>query len=91
LRASSWRGVFQYYPRVSPYPDERTSAAIAAHWAPADPPAEQDRERKVTEVAVGRANVLTFERIRLALDSASPPSLSAIAKAERLSKQTVLD
>jgi hypothetical protein len=30
-----------------------------------------------------------FERIRLALDSASPPSLSAIAKAERLSKQTV--
>jgi putative DNA-invertase from lambdoid prophage Rac len=31
----------------------------------------------------------TFDRIRLALDSASPPSLSAIAKAERLSKQTV--
>jgi hypothetical protein len=32
----------------------------------------------------------TFARIRLALDSANPPSLSAIAKAERLSKQTVL-
>jgi putative DNA-invertase from lambdoid prophage Rac len=31
----------------------------------------------------------TFDRIRLALDSASPPSLSAIAKAERVSKQTV--
>jgi putative DNA-invertase from lambdoid prophage Rac len=31
----------------------------------------------------------TFDRIRLALDGASPPSLSAIAKAERLSKQTV--
>jgi len=31
----------------------------------------------------------TFDRIRLALDSASPPSLSAIAKAEGLSKQTV--
>jgi DNA invertase Pin-like site-specific DNA recombinase len=31
----------------------------------------------------------TFDRIRLALDSANPPSLSAIAKAERLSKQTV--
>jgi putative DNA-invertase from lambdoid prophage Rac len=30
-----------------------------------------------------------FDRIRLALDSASPPSLSAIARAERLSKQTV--
>jgi putative DNA-invertase from lambdoid prophage Rac len=32
---------------------------------------------------------VTFDRIRLALDSASPPSLSTIAKAERLSKQTV--
>jgi putative DNA-invertase from lambdoid prophage Rac len=31
----------------------------------------------------------TFDRIRLALDSASPPSLSAIAKIEGLSKQTV--
>jgi putative DNA-invertase from lambdoid prophage Rac len=31
----------------------------------------------------------SFNRIRLALDSASPPSLSAIAKAEGLSKQTV--
>ncbi len=31
----------------------------------------------------------TFGRIKSALDSASPPSLSAIAKAERLSKQTV--
>ena len=31
----------------------------------------------------------TFDRIRLALDSTSPPSLSSIAKAERLSKQTV--
>jgi DNA invertase Pin-like site-specific DNA recombinase len=31
----------------------------------------------------------TFDRIRLALDSASPPSLSSIATAERLSKQTV--
>jgi Resolvase, N terminal domain len=31
----------------------------------------------------------TFDRIRLALDSASPPSLSFIAKAEGLSKQTV--
>jgi putative DNA-invertase from lambdoid prophage Rac len=31
----------------------------------------------------------TFDRIRLALGSASPPSLSTIAKAERLSKQTV--
>jgi DNA invertase Pin-like site-specific DNA recombinase len=31
----------------------------------------------------------TFDRIRLALDSASPPSLSAIAKAEGLSKQTI--
>jgi putative DNA-invertase from lambdoid prophage Rac len=31
----------------------------------------------------------TFDRIRLALDSASPPSLSVIAKAEGLSKQTV--
>jgi DNA invertase Pin-like site-specific DNA recombinase len=31
----------------------------------------------------------TFDRIRLALDSASPPSLSAIAKTEGLSKQTV--
>jgi putative DNA-invertase from lambdoid prophage Rac len=30
-----------------------------------------------------------FDRIRLALDSASAQSLSAIAKAERLSKQTV--
>jgi hypothetical protein len=31
----------------------------------------------------------TFDRIRLALGSANPPSLSDIAKAERLSKQTV--
>jgi hypothetical protein len=31
----------------------------------------------------------TFDRIRLALDSASPPSLSAIATAEGLSKQAV--
>jgi putative DNA-invertase from lambdoid prophage Rac len=31
----------------------------------------------------------TFDRIRLALNSASPPSLSVIAKAERLSKQTI--
>jgi hypothetical protein len=31
----------------------------------------------------------TFDRIKLALDSASPPSLSVIAKAEGLSKQTV--
>jgi putative DNA-invertase from lambdoid prophage Rac len=31
----------------------------------------------------------TFDRIRLALDSANPPSLSAIAKAEGISKQTV--
>jgi CubicO group peptidase (beta-lactamase class C family) len=31
----------------------------------------------------------TFDRIRLALDSARPPSLSAIAKAEGLSKQAV--
>jgi putative DNA-invertase from lambdoid prophage Rac len=30
-----------------------------------------------------------FDRIRLALDGASPPSLSAIAKAEGLSKQAV--
>jgi putative DNA-invertase from lambdoid prophage Rac len=30
-----------------------------------------------------------FDRIRLALDSSSPPSLSAIAKAEGLSKQAV--
>ena len=30
----------------------------------------------------------TFDRIRLALDSASPPSLSAIARAEGISKQT---
>jgi hypothetical protein len=29
----------------------------------------------------------TFDRIKLALDSTNPPSLSAIAKAERLSKQ----
>jgi hypothetical protein len=28
-------------------------------------------------------------QVRLVLDTASPPSLSAIAKAERLSKQTV--
>src|SRR5215471_9006085 len=31
----------------------------------------------------------TLDRVRLALDSASPPSLSAIAKVEGLSKQTV--
>jgi hypothetical protein len=31
----------------------------------------------------------TFERISLALSSASPPSLSAIANAEGLSKQTI--
>jgi putative DNA-invertase from lambdoid prophage Rac len=31
----------------------------------------------------------TFDRIRLALGSANPPSLSAIARAEGLSKQTV--
>jgi putative DNA-invertase from lambdoid prophage Rac len=31
----------------------------------------------------------TFDRIRLALDSGSPPSLSVIAGAEGLSKQTV--
>ena len=31
----------------------------------------------------------TFDRIRLALDSATPPSLSAIARAEGLSKQAV--
>jgi putative DNA-invertase from lambdoid prophage Rac len=31
----------------------------------------------------------TFDRIRFALDSASSPSLSAIARAERLSQQTV--
>jgi putative DNA-invertase from lambdoid prophage Rac len=31
----------------------------------------------------------TFDRIRLVLDGASPPSLSAIANAEGLSKQTV--
>ena len=34
-------------------------------------------------------NRATFDRIRLALDSASPPNLSVIAKAEGLSKQTV--
>jgi putative DNA-invertase from lambdoid prophage Rac len=34
-------------------------------------------------------NRATFDRIRLALDSASPPSLSAIARAEGLTKQTV--
>ncbi len=32
---------------------------------------------------------VTFDRIGLALDSASPPSLSAVAKTEGLSKQTV--
>jgi hypothetical protein len=32
---------------------------------------------------------VAFACIRAALDSASPPSLSAIARAERLSKQTV--
>jgi putative DNA-invertase from lambdoid prophage Rac len=32
---------------------------------------------------------VTFDRIRLALDSTSPPSLSAIARTEHLSKQTV--
>jgi putative DNA-invertase from lambdoid prophage Rac len=31
----------------------------------------------------------TFDRVKLALDSTSPPSLSAIAKAEGLSKQAV--
>jgi putative DNA-invertase from lambdoid prophage Rac len=31
----------------------------------------------------------TFDRISLALDSAGPPSLSVIAEAESLSKQTV--
>jgi putative DNA-invertase from lambdoid prophage Rac len=31
----------------------------------------------------------TFDRIKLALDCASPPSLSVIARAEGLSKQTV--
>jgi putative DNA-invertase from lambdoid prophage Rac len=31
----------------------------------------------------------TFDRIKLALDSANPPSLSVIANAEGLSKQTV--
>jgi putative DNA-invertase from lambdoid prophage Rac len=31
----------------------------------------------------------TFDRIKLALDSASPPSLSVIAKTEGLSKQTI--
>jgi hypothetical protein len=31
----------------------------------------------------------TFDRIKLALDSASPPSFSRTAKAEGLSKQTV--
>jgi hypothetical protein len=31
----------------------------------------------------------SFDRIKLALHSASPPSLLAIAKAERLSKQMV--
>jgi putative DNA-invertase from lambdoid prophage Rac len=31
----------------------------------------------------------TFDRIRLALDSSNPPSLSIIAKAEGLSKQTI--
>jgi putative DNA-invertase from lambdoid prophage Rac len=31
----------------------------------------------------------TFDRIRLVLDGASPPSLSSIAKAEGLSKQTI--
>jgi hypothetical protein len=40
---------------------------------------------------VGQASYdrATFDRIKLVLDSANPPSLSAIAKAERLSKQTV--
>jgi putative DNA-invertase from lambdoid prophage Rac len=52
-----------------------------------------DHKRRAQPTAyLGRKptyNRATFDRIRLALDSASPPSLSAIAKAERLSKQTV--
>ena len=52
-----------------------------------------DHSRKVKRNAyLGRKpsyDRATFDRIRLALDSASPPSLSAIARAERLSKQTV--
>jgi putative DNA-invertase from lambdoid prophage Rac len=32
---------------------------------------------------------VTFDRIRLALDRADPPSLSAIAEVEGLSKQTI--
>jgi hypothetical protein len=51
------------------------------------------RRRAQPNAYLGRKpsyDLATFDRIRLALDSASPPSLSAIAKAEGLSKQAVL-
>jgi putative DNA-invertase from lambdoid prophage Rac len=57
------------------------SAGIAHHKRRAQPNSYLGRKPSYDRA--------TFDRIRLALDSASPPSLSAIAKAESLSKQTV--
>ena len=55
--------------------------------------AEIDHKRRAQPSAyLGRKpsyDRAAFDRIRLALDSTSTPSLSAIAKAEGLSKQTV--
>jgi hypothetical protein len=49
--------------------------------------AERSRARLGRKPSYDRA---AFDRIRLALDNAAPPSLSVMAKAEGLSKQTVL-
>jgi len=68
-------------------------AATAQAQAEAAKSARQagiDHSRTVKPNAyLGRIRPATFDRIRLGLDSASPPSLSAVAKVEGLSKQTL--
>jgi hypothetical protein len=59
---------------------------LLSHFAYDESPAVRTR---ICCVVGGRLGRKPSYGIRLALDSASPPSLSIIAKAEGLSKQTV--
>src|SRR5258708_2182115 len=69
-----------------------TAEAQAEATKSAQPAGIDHKRRAPPSAYLGRQpsyDRATFDRIRLALDSASPPSLSVIAKAEGLSKQTV--
>jgi putative DNA-invertase from lambdoid prophage Rac len=65
----------------------QAEATKSAQWAGID-----HKRRAQPSAYLGRKpsyDRAAFDRIKLALDSASPPSLSAIAKVEGLTKQTV--